>query len=155
VPLAYETDNDLARPPGLLNGARAVISLGHDEYYSASMRAALIAARDAGTNLAFLGANAMFRHIRLAASPAGPDRIVICYKAAALDPLHGKRGAATTQDWRDPPDLRPESVITGVGTVVDRATQNLLRAFAAGPAGTAHPAHDNLAAVRPARVPAY
>jgi hypothetical protein len=33
---------------------------------------------------------------------------------------------------------------------VDRATQNLLRAFAAGPAGLAHPAHGNLAVVRPA-----
>ena len=38
---------------------------------------------------------------------------------------------------------------------VDRATQNLLRAFAAGPAGRAHPAYSNLAAVHPARVPAY
>ena len=45
VPLAYETDNDIADHPSLLNGARAVISLGHDEYYSASMRAALLAAR--------------------------------------------------------------------------------------------------------------
>ena len=33
---------------------------------------------------------------------------------------------------------------------VDRATQNQLRAFAAGPAGLAHPALSNLAAVRPA-----
>ncbi len=32
---------------------------------------------------------------------------------------------------------------------VDRATQNLLRAFAAGPAGLAHPARDNLARVKP------
>jgi hypothetical protein len=37
---------------------------------------------------------------------------------------------------------------------VDRATQNLLRAFAAGPAGHAHPAHDNLAQVKPPRIPA-
>ncbi|HCU93242.1 MAG TPA: hypothetical protein DHU96_11110, partial [Actinobacteria bacterium] len=263
VPLAYETDNDLNADPGLLNGARAVISLGHDEYYSAAMRAALLAARGAGTNLAFLGANAMYRHIRLASSALGTGRIEICYKDAALDPMYGKRNAATTQNWRDPPDSRPESVITGVfyecnpvsvpyvvfdpgnwifagtrvrrgtsfpgmvgpeydrvnpdvpvpkplevlahspvvcggvpsysdsayytvpsgagvfasGTMrwvcamrgpacghgltraarafVDRATQNLLRAFAAGPAGRAHPAYSNLAAVHPARVPAY
>ena len=38
VPLAYETDVDLDQNPSLLNGARAVISLGHDEYYSAAMR---------------------------------------------------------------------------------------------------------------------
>jgi hypothetical protein len=37
---------------------------------------------------------------------------------------------------------------------VDRATQNLLRAFAAGPAGRAHPAHDNIAQLRPPDIPA-
>src|SRR5262249_20518832 len=114
VPLSYETDTDLAAHPGLLRGARAVFSLGHDEYYSASMRRALLNARNAGTNLAFLGANAMYRHIRLAASPLGPDRVVVCYKDATLDPMYGKDNAATTQNWRDPPDPRPESVITGV-----------------------------------------
>jgi hypothetical protein len=257
VPLAYETDVDLDQHPGLLAGARAVISLGHDEYYSLAMRNALVQARDAGTNLAFLGANAIYRHIRFAAG----DRVVICYKAPALDPLYGRDNAQTTQQWRDSPDPRPESVITGVfyecnpvsapyvvyepsswifagtgayrgerfpglvgpeydrlnpavpfprpleilahspltcdgfstfadsayytvasgagvfasGTMrwvcamqgpscghgvnraaqrfVDRATQNLLRAFAAGPAGRAHPAHDNLAQVKPPRIP--
>ena len=37
---------------------------------------------------------------------------------------------------------------------VDRATQNLLRAFAAGPAGHSHPAQDNLAQVKPPRIAA-
>jgi N,N-dimethylformamidase beta subunit-like, C-terminal len=258
VPLAYETDVDIDQDPGILAGARAVISLGHDEYYSLAMRNALMKARDAGTNLAFLGANAIYRHIRFAAG----DRVIVCYKVATLDPLYGKDNADTTQQWRDPPDPRPESVITGVlyecnpvsapwvvydpsnwifagtgaykgesfpgmvgpeydrlnpsvpfprpmqvlahspltcdgfstfsdsvyytvasgagvfasGTMrwvcamrgpscghglnragerfVDRATQNLLRAFAAGPAGRAHPAQDNLAQVKPPRIPA-
>lgn len=257
VPLAYETDVDLDQHPGLLKGARAVISLGHDEYYSQAMRNALMAARNAGTNLAFLGANAIYRHIRFASG----DRVVICYKDAAIDPLYGKDNAQTTQDWRYPPDPRPESVLTGVfyecnpvsapwvvydpknwifagtgaykgesfpgmvgpeydrlnpsvpfprpmqvlahspltcdgvstysdtayytvpsgagvfasGTMrwvcalrgyscghglnpaaqrfVDRATENLLRAFAAGPAGRAHPAHDNVAQVKPPVIP--
>ena len=258
VPLAYETDVDIDEHPKLLAGARAVVSLGHDEYYSASMRAALLNARDAGTNLAFLGANAMYRHTRFASSPLGRDRIEIAYKVARLDPEYGHDDAATTQNWRDPPDPRPESVITGVfyecnpvsasyvvydpnswifagtgvrrgtsfpglvgpeydrvnravpfprplqilahspvsclghasysdsayyavrsgagvfasgtmrwvcairGTVcghgvsvaahrfVDRATENLLHAFAAGPAGRSHPAVDNVAQVNPA-----
>ncbi len=114
VPLAYETDVDLDTNPGLLTRARAVITLGHDEYYSAAMRARLMAARAAGTNIAFLGANAVFRHVRFASSRFGHDRIVICYKVAAEDPLLGKDNAATTQDWREPPDPRPESVLTGV-----------------------------------------
>ncbi len=257
LPLAYETDVDLSEHPALLAGARAVISLGHDEYYSAAMRDAIFAARNAGTNIAFLGANAMYRHIRFASSALGADRIEIAYKIARLDPEYGRDDDATTQDWRDPPDPRPESAITGVlyecnpvsspyvvydprswifagtgvragssfpglvgpeydrvnpaapvprpiailahspvhcdgrrsyadtayyttpsgaavfasGTMrwvcamrgpscghgvgvaarrfVDRATENLLRAFAAGPAGRAHPAIDNLARVRP------
>jgi hypothetical protein len=258
VPLAYETDVDLGTHPGLLNGARAVITLGHDEYYSLAMRDALAAARDAGTNLAFLGANAIYRHIRFADS----GRVIICYKDAAIDPLFGKDNADTTQQWRNAPDPRPESALTGVlyecnpvsapyvvydpsswifagtgaykgerfdgmvgpeydrlnpavpfprpiqvlahspltcdgvatfsdsayytapggagvfasGTMrwvcamrgphcghgvgqaaerfVDRATQNLLRAFAAGPAGRVHPAHDNIAQLRPPDIPA-
>ncbi len=89
IPLAYETDVDLDQHPGLLAGARAVITLGHDEYYSLAMRNALTQARNAGTNLAFLGANAIYRHIRFAAG----DRVIICYKAAALDPLFGKDNA--------------------------------------------------------------
>ena len=256
VPLAYETDVDIDQHPGLLAGARAVITLGHDEYYSLAMRHALTRARNAGTNLAFLGANAIYRHIRF----ADGDRVIICYKDAAIDPLFGQDNAATTQQWRDPPDPRPESVITGVfyecnpvsapwvvydpsswifagtgarkderfaglvgpeydrlnpsvpfprpmqvlahspltcdgfstfsdtvyytvssgagvfasGTMrwvcamrgpycghgltraaerfVDRATQNLLRAFAAGPAGRIHPARDNVARVKPPRI---
>ena len=114
VPLAYETDVDIDQNPSILNGSRAVISLGHDEYYSAPMRTALLDARNAGTNIAFLGANAMYRHIRYASSALGADRIEICYKDAAEDPLYGKDNSETTQDWRDPPDPRPESVITGV-----------------------------------------
>ena len=113
VPLAYETDVDLDQDPGLLRGARAVISLGHDEYYSAAMRDRLMASRDAGVNIAFLGANAIFRHIRFGSSPLGADRVVICYKVASEDPLFGVDNSATTQDWRDPPDPRPESVLTG------------------------------------------
>lgn len=257
VPLAYETDVDLDETPRLLARARAVISLGHDEYYSAAMRNDIIAARSAGTNLAFLGANAMYRHIRFESSPLGRDRLEIAYKVARSDPRYGHDNAATTQDWRDRPDPRPESAITGVlyecepvsssfivhdssswifsgtgardgtafaglvgpeydrinpaapvprplevlaqspvrchgkpsvanaayytarngagvfssGTMrwvcamrgvscghgvsaaaqrfVDRTTENLLRAFAAGPAGRSHPAIDNLAQLRP------
>jgi hypothetical protein len=114
VPLAYETDVDLDEHPGLLAGARAVISLGHDEYYSPAMRMAVLRARHAGTNFAFLGANAMYRHIRFAASALGPDRIQIAYKVARRDPAYRHDDAASTQNWRDPPDPRPESVMTGV-----------------------------------------
>ena len=49
---------------------------------------ALVAARDRqGTNLAFLGANAMYRHIRLGPTPIGPDRLETDYKDAGIDPM--------------------------------------------------------------------
>jgi len=72
------------------------------------------AARDAGVNLAFLGANAMFRRTRLAAAASGPDRLVICYKTSyQQDPLYGKDNALVTSDWREPPSPDPESSLIG------------------------------------------
>lgn len=113
LPLDYVTDIDLQTIPHLLDGARAVVSVGHDEYWSPQMRAAVTAARNAGTNLAFLGANAIFRRIRLGSTHLGPDRLVINYKIASEDPLYGRDNAAVTADWPAPPDARPESSLLG------------------------------------------
>ena len=115
VPLAYETSMDLAADPGLLTGASALITGGHDEYWTPGERASLTAARDAGMNVAFLGANTMFRRIRLENSPLGANRQVICYKTSYTeDPLYGKDNALVTNDYREPPDPDPESSVTGV-----------------------------------------
>jgi hypothetical protein len=113
VDLTYWTDNDFSLRPRLLLHHRALVSLGHDEYWSASMRAGAIRARNRGVNIAFLGANADFRHIRLAPSPLGKAREVICYKVAAEDPLYDVKSSKVTADWREPPDPRPESVLNG------------------------------------------
>lgn len=48
IPLAYTTTTDVAREKRLLEGAAAVLSLGHDEYWSPEQRAHITAARDAG-----------------------------------------------------------------------------------------------------------
>ena len=90
VPLAYLTSLDLR--PGVLDGARAVVSLGHDEYWSPGMRAAVTRARDSGTNLAFLGANAVYWRIGL------QGRMIMCDKESQC-PL-----------WRA---SRPESALVG------------------------------------------
>jgi hypothetical protein len=111
--VAYMTDIDLNQSPNPLLGHRAALSLGHDEYYSQAMRAALADARNRGVNLAFLGANAIFRHIRLAPSPLGRDRREIDYKSAREDPLFGIDNADVTVDWRDPPNNNPESQVVG------------------------------------------
>lgn len=111
--LDYVTDVDLELHPGLLSGARAVVSMGHDEYWSVRMRAVVTAARDAGTNLAFFGANDVFRRIRLSATRLGPARLETNYKVAAEDPLNGRNPAQVTADWPAPPHARPESSLLG------------------------------------------
>jgi hypothetical protein len=113
LPLDYVTDVDLDVDPGLLRGARAVVSMGHDEYWSQKMRGRLTVARNAGTNLAFLGANAIFRRIRFASTRLGPDRLEVNYKVAGEDPLLGWENAAVTANWPSPPDARPESALLG------------------------------------------
>lgn len=120
LPLAYATSTDLAGQPDLLKGALAVLSLGHDEYWSPEQRANVTAARDAGTNLAILGANCCFRRVRYEPSPTGPDRQVVCYKDSfQQDPGYqadkgGKAGGLPTNDYRAAPHADPESSMLGV-----------------------------------------
>jgi hypothetical protein len=114
LPLAYATSGDLAADPELLRGASALISPGHDEYWSPPERATVTAARNAGVNLGFLGANAMFRRTRLEASALGAGREVVCYKTDyAADPMYGKDNALVTGNWRDAPSPDPESSLIG------------------------------------------
>jgi hypothetical protein len=114
MPLAYTTSMDIASDPQLLNGASALFCLGHDEYWSPPERASVTSARDAGMNIAFMGANTMFRRTRLASSPLGDNRLVICYKTSYMqDPMYGVNNALVTSDWREPPDPDPESSLTG------------------------------------------
>ncbi len=112
--VTYVTSVDVAAHPERLPAHRAVLSLGHDEYWSLAMRGGVEAARDHGTNLAFFGANAVFRRIRLEPSPLGPMRHEVNYRSAALDPYTGKDNAQVTTSWREPPAARPESSLTGV-----------------------------------------
>ncbi|MGZ4617933.1 MAG: N,N-dimethylformamidase beta subunit family domain-containing protein [Frankiaceae bacterium] len=114
IEVDYVSDVDLDRDPHLLDGARAVVLTGHDEYWTLRMRAALLSARDRGTNLAFLGANSGYRHIRFEAAGTGARRVEVCYKVPELDPLYGRDNLDVTGQWRYPPDPRPESVLTGV-----------------------------------------
>ena len=113
LPLAYVTSVDLDLNPRVLDGARAVVSEAHDEYWSPAMRAAVTRARDHGVNLAFFGANAIYRKIRFGSSRLGRDRIEVNYKNPREDPLYGRDNARVTGNWPDPPDADPESSLTG------------------------------------------
>ena len=113
LPLAYVTSIDLDLDPNVLAGARAVISEAHDEYWSTAMRVTLTRARDQGVNVAFFGANAIFRKIRFESSPLGPDRIEVNYKIPQEDPLYGRDDALVTGNWPTAPDADPESSLIG------------------------------------------
>jgi hypothetical protein len=122
--LTYWTDVDLHARPQLLMNHRCLFSLGHDEYWSTPMRDAASAANAAGVNLAFLGANACYRQIRLEPSSVGPNRLEVCYKSAAEDPLARENPALTTVNWDQAPVSNPESSLIGsmyqsVGAVAD------------------------------------
>jgi hypothetical protein len=113
IPVGYATDVDLHDDPHLLDGALAVVSPGHDEYYSTAMRDALTTARDAGTNVFFLGANAVYRHIRLSETTLGPNRLETDYKDAGIDPVTTTNPGESTAQWRSAPLNRPESDLVG------------------------------------------
>lgn len=115
IPLAYEADTDIATRPGLLHGAAGYVSLGHDEYWTVPERREVTAARDNGTNLAFLSSNTMYWRVRLGTTRSDGEHLVTGYKtdAATADPLRRVDPVRTTARWRDPPHPDPENSLTG------------------------------------------
>jgi len=96
--ITYSTDVDTHVNGAELLNHKAFISAGHNEYWSSEMFTAAETARDAGVNLAFMGADAVYRQIRYEASAAGvANRVVVCYKAYNIDPV---QGPTTTVEFR-------------------------------------------------------
>ena len=111
--MTYWTDIDLHTRPQLLTNHRCLFSLGHDEYWSTPMRQGATAANVSGVNLAFLGANACYRQIRLQPTSVGPNRLEVCYKDATEDPMAHQQPALTTVNWSEAPVDNPESTLIG------------------------------------------
>lgn len=110
---AYITNIDLHREPSLASSRATLVSPGHDEYYSWTMRDALVQALDGGTNLAFFGANAVYRNIRLEpGAGGGGERRLVNYRRA--DPGAGGDPHRVTVNFREPPLRLPEAQIVGV-----------------------------------------
>ena len=111
--MTYWTDIDLHARPQLLTNHRCLFSLGHDEYWSTPMRQSATLANASGVNLAFLGANACYRQIRLQPTSVGPNRLQVCYKDAGEDPIASQQPALTTVNWNQAPVDNPESTLIG------------------------------------------
>ena len=111
----YSTNIDTHVAPAQILNQRLFLSIGHDEYYSKEMYDGLQAARDAGVNLAFLGANAIYWQIRLAPSTltGQANRTMIAYKYS-LDPIQSTNPNLATYRWRSSLINRSEDRLIGV-----------------------------------------
>src|SRR5438270_2029376 len=120
--VTYSTDVDTHANGAELLNHKAFFSAGHDEYWSNEMYNAAQAARDAGVNLAFFGANAVYWQVRYESSAGGAtNRVMVCYKSGSIDPV---QGPTTTLRWRDYPISRPEQTLMGVMYTSEVASGN-------------------------------
>ena len=107
--VSYTTDVDTDSDPDSLLQHALVMTLGHDEYWTHTMRDAFEEARDAGVNLAFMGANDAYWQIRY----EDDRRTLVEYRHSELDPEPDPALKTTTFRELDPP--RPECELLGVG----------------------------------------
>ncbi|MEV0259875.1 N,N-dimethylformamidase beta subunit family domain-containing protein [Streptomyces sp. NPDC050617] len=105
----YCTDLDLHESPGISDRYQLLISVGHDEYWSAPIRDNVTAFRDRGGNVALFGANTCWWRVevtdggtavRCAKYPPGVPR------GADVDQMRG----APDHWW----ETEPENTLTGV-----------------------------------------
>jgi hypothetical protein len=106
--VSYTTDVDTDRDPTGLLRHRLVISAGHDEYWTKTMRDAFERARDAGVNLAFLGGNTAYWQMRY----EDGSRTIVEYRTGDRDPEPSL--ALKTVRFRDLVPARPECGLLGV-----------------------------------------
>jgi hypothetical protein len=115
--LGYQVDvaanADLETHPEVLAGYRLMLSVGHDEYWSAGMRATVEAFIAGGGNVAFLSGNTSFWQVRLEGADAAT---MVGFKDQfESDPLYGTdRQAETTTLWSDRITGNPENRMTGL-----------------------------------------
>ena len=113
--VSYQTDVDTHRDPGSLLRHRLVLVNGHDEYWTKQMFDAFDGARNRGTNLAFMGANAAYWQIRY----EDAERTVVAYKSFS-DPISDP--ALKTVRFRELTPPRYECALIGIqhqGAVLD------------------------------------
>lgn len=111
--LEYAVNSDLELHPELLKHYKLVLSVGHDEYWSAPMRDNLEKFIGDGGNVAFFSGNTCCWQVRTEEK----GRALTCFKQAyRADPLFakGERKMLSTL-WSHHLIARPENELTGVG----------------------------------------
>ncbi|MFP5487095.1 MAG: N,N-dimethylformamidase beta subunit family domain-containing protein [Acidimicrobiia bacterium] len=111
----YAVSSDLDADATALDGYELVVSVGHDEYWSAPQRDVLEAHLRRGGHLASFSGNTMFWQVRIADD--GDTMIGHKYSAHLADPVMTS-GDPTTMSgmWSDPVVGRPETAILGAGS---------------------------------------
>lgn len=104
--VSYVTDDGVDADPGILLNHKLDMTAGHDEYWTKRMRDGWEAARAAGVNLAFMGANAGFWQVRY----EDQGRTMVGYKYSP-DPYPDP--AQKTTEFRWLATSRPECELEG------------------------------------------
>ncbi len=110
----YAANNDLEFHPEILKSYKLVLSIGHDEYWSAPMRDHLEKFIGDGGNVAFLGGNVCCWQVR--SEDAG--HALTCWKQDYHhDPVYAAKAEYGTLSslWSHYLVNRPENQLTGVG----------------------------------------
>jgi hypothetical protein len=123
--VTYSTNVDTHESGDQLLNHKALLSVGHDEYWSWEMRDNVENARDQGLNLGFFSADDSNWQIRFESSliTGDADRTIVCYRMATLDPYYNDgnqdhQNRVTVRFWQ-PPVNRPEDVMVGIRHVQD------------------------------------
>ena len=111
--LDYAANSDLEFHPEILEHYKLVLSVGHDEYWSAPMRDNLEAYIANGGNAAFFSGNSVCWQVR----SEDEGRALVCWKQSFnLDPVYKTDDYSTLSTlWSHHLVKRPENELTGVG----------------------------------------
>ncbi len=119
--LSYLSHGDVYTNAAILPSYKAVLIVGHNEYWTKEVRDRIEQASASGIGLAFLGANDSYWQMRFEADHVGnPNRTITCYKVQstpntlANDPFYGADNTRITAQWRDPVLGRPENTMIGI-----------------------------------------
>ncbi len=113
--VTYATNVDVDADPNLLMNHKAFLSVGHDEYWTWTMRDNVERARDSGINLGFFSGNTSYWQVRYEPSTVNgqPARTMVGYKEAwRQDPI--TPDYLKTNYFRKAPVNRPEDQMLGV-----------------------------------------
>jgi hypothetical protein len=111
--LDFATNEDLEFRPEILKNYKLVLSIGHDEYWSAPMRDSLEAYIAGGGNVAFFSGNSICWQVRA----ENDGTALTSWKQNAGSDPHFKSGQFATLSslWSHHLVQRPENKLTGVG----------------------------------------